>query len=667
MSVIKPADHHRINGITVIGPELFTTDAEGQPFCPIASIFPKYRAMVTGREIHAVQALIMVDFVNKGLLDQHPHDTAEAESEESVFQDAVALFIRDEVVLIRSDPNDMQHIFAADELLQLLLPKERIQFTGVHLTEVRRALRRRGESWRISPTPRSLREVKQYIQSSRVKVHTGAVYYQNAPTGERFLSYEEFMRMRPLLRKNPAEALDRLKEIVRLTHLVNNQGARELSFFLPAGRSLASDVLQDLLVQQERDTTLTDIDRIEQLFDGFAKEFAAAAGPELVADLPDYAAWRTTMFCRLYDINEQEVEEYSLGLSSEFHLNVRWLPGGRIEGNQLFFEADVEPRARNLLTHFWQTWQGLNSINVGRVESSQTDRPKTGEQREVYLVVLGLDNGKEDIRLVRMMKWGVLHHAKQGNPQALAIHETLRYRDYIFDRLQATRALGLPIPFFNEIRFDEEIRNMGRVPVFFFDRWYVPGMATDKIPANWYGQRDFVVRLAGLLGVSAAASLTLGRISSLTGQIYFDDGDEVIQFDAEGLPEKLILSETTGSFVDWLSPLSQMLPHCLWHLARHLEKAHQRGIADAELNAAVNAFADSLAHELRRMQNHLRESGEQLRSLFNERPLNPGGIRSRWQGVLNRLETTDTEELRLLIATSPHLAPFRDTGTAARD
>lgn len=649
----------RINDVTILGPDFFTVDSEGKSLSPIASVFPKYATIVTGRGIHAMQAAMMVEFLRKHFSETGRGDLS-GEEEAEVYQNAVSLLVRDSIVLIRSEPGDMDRIFAADEILQRLLPKERIQFTGIHLPEVRKTVRFHGESWRISPPPRSIREIDDYIRSNQVHVHTNTLFYHNPPRGGRFLTYREFMRIRPLIRENREEALERLREIVHLTRLTNNQGARELSFFLPIGKDLSTDLLERLICLLERTCSCEPFNEAENLFDLFAASYAEVAGPELTTDGEDCTVWRTTMFCRLYDINENMVEEWTLGLSPEFRLNVRWLPGARIIDHQLLFEPNAEHRIRSLITHFWQTWTNLVSVNVGRVEAAQTDRDRAGEQREVYLVVLGLADGTENIRLVRMMKWDVMHRIKIGIPLNQAVAMTFEYRDYIFDRLKAATALDVCIPSFTEIRLEEEPHGLGVIPVFFFDRRYVSGMATDKIPSAQYGRQGFIVRLARLLGVAAATSLVLGRASPRTGQIYFDDGDEVIQFDAEGFPVKLIITETTGSFTNWSTPISTILPCCLEHLAGHLIKAQEKGISHEELTAATEAFADGLITEIDRMQCLLKTPSSRLRALFEDRSQEPGGIRCRWEGVLNRLEMTDTAELRRMIAESPYLRPFKE-------
>jgi hypothetical protein len=257
-----------------------------------------------------------------------------------------------------------------------------------------------------------------------------------------------------------------------------------------------------------------------------------------------------------------------------------------------------------------------------------------------------------------MIKWDVMHRLKMGIPQVQAINDTFQYREYIFDRLQAAAALGVPILSYTEVRFDEEVPGLGWIPVFFFDREYVPGLVTDKIPPARYAKEGFIVRLAYLLGKAAAVSLTLGRACPRTRHVFFDDGDEIIQFDDQGLPARLVIAETTGSFTDWTSPIAEMLPHCLSHLSGHLEKARSKGIEPNELAASIAAFTEGLIAEVERMQQLLQTSPSRLWSLFTDRSREPGSVRSRWEGILYRIESTSADEILRLVAESPHLASF---------
>jgi hypothetical protein len=647
----------RINGVEVLGPEIFARDRDDKPLSPIGVIFPGLLLIVTGRGIHAELVALAEEFLRARTLQSEERELS-AEEESEIYENVVSLLVRDATVLIRSNPEDMDRVFAADDILQRVVAKELIQFTGVHVEKVREQLRRRGERWRISPPPRSPNEIFQHIRASQVHVKTGAVYYLNFQTGERFLTYEEFLRIRPLLRESPGEALARLKEINHLNRLVNDQGAPELSFFLPAEIKLPTDALEALISVLEDSVPPREPALAEDLFDRFATAFAEATGDDLTVDGDQHTTWKNTMYCRLYQLSEKEVEEWILGLSPEFHFNVRWLPGARIRGNEVAFEGNAEPRVRNLVNYFLHDRPGLVSVNVGRVESPQTQRDRTGEEREVYLVVLGLPEGGEEIRLLRLMKWDVVHRLKQGFPLRLAIGDTIRYRDYITDRLKAAAALEVPILAYTSVQFSEELQGIGEIPVFFFDRKYVSGMVTDKIPLGYYAKEGFIVHLARFLGIGAAASMVLGRASYRSGELFFNDGDEVIQLDAEKLPVRLVISETTGSFTNSTTPLVELLPQCLIHLAAHLEKARARGIARGDLEEAVTTFAETVSTEIERMKSLLETRSAALRSLFHERTSEPGSVRARWESILDRLAETDPGELRRAILASPQLAHF---------
>ena len=265
-------------GITFIGPDFFAKDQSGNLLSPIATVFPKYRTIINVRGIHAYHISIMLELLKRRL---YPGDRREIDEEEIEFElckEAVSLLFRGMLILVLSDPADMERVFAADEILQSFCPKERIQFTGSHIPEVRRQLRHRGESWRVSPAPRSALEISSYVQASKVQVSTGMSLYYSAPSGGRFLTYDEFIRIRPLLRHDPKEALARLEEILTLLQRVNSWGNRELSFFLPAGAKLDFKDLKQVVSLLEASSTAESAEQVETTFDRFASAFAQSAG-----------------------------------------------------------------------------------------------------------------------------------------------------------------------------------------------------------------------------------------------------------------------------------------------------------------------------------------------------------------------------------------------------
>lgn len=641
------------SGVTFIGPDFFEVDEKGEPLSHIGSVFPRYRAIVTVRGIHAYHVSILTEFLMLTAPENDRPDPYELEG--LVCLDAVPLIFRGDRIIIRCDPDAMDNVFAADQMLQTFFPKKQIQFTGLHIPEIRIQLRHRGECWRMTPTPRSVVEICRYLRGSKVQVGTGLTFYYNEPTGGRFLTFDEFMRIRPLIEQDRSEALARLREILNLLHCTNNWGSRELSLLLPAGKELDITDLENTLTLLEEIPDSQKAESALESFDRFATLFAEAAGPELVKD--DYAdpGWRTTMFCRLLDINEDAMEELALELSPEFHLNVKWLPGISIVGGQARFDPEADPRVHGLISHFLENTADLVSINIGRVQESQSNRDISGEEREVYLTVITTGDGRETISLIRLMKWDVIHRIKMGVPLAQAIEDTFKYRDYIFDRLHAAARLGFPILTYREIRFELQIPGLGAVPAFFFERQYVTGIVSDKIPVGCYKNPNFIESLSCFLGLAAAFTLVLGKVSFRTGKVFYDDGDELIQLDMNSIPSRLVFIETTGSFTDWTTPIAELLPQCLSRFRVHLEKALSSGVRFEVIERSIATFAGSLCNKINEVREAVLAPSSDIRRLFDDRPRGQGGIRDKWEGIIHRLETADVASLRDTVLNSEEL------------
>lgn len=663
-SLPGPFEPRQKKDITFIGPDFFATDEKGELLSRIGTVFPRYRTIVTVKGIHAYHVSILAEFLR---LKMPKEERPEPEVlEETICEDAVPLIFRDDLIIVRSDPSGMENVFAADQILQSFFPKERIQFTGLNIPEIRMQLRRRGECWRMSPTPRSVVEICRYLRASKVKVGTGLTVYYNEPTGDRFLTYEEFMQIRPLISLDRPEALARIKEILNLFQCTNMLGNRELSLLLSAGKHLELCELEKTASMLEELPEAADAGAALKAFDSFAALFAEAAGTELLRDDYSDPVWRTTMFCRLLGIDEEEMEELALELSPEFHLNVKWLPGASVVSGQLRFDSGVDPRTQGLIAHYWRHSGGVNSINIGRIQESQSVRDISGEEREVYLVAMTSLEGIDSLRIIRLMKWDVIHRIKMGIPLEQAIEETFKYRDYIFDRLHAAVKLGFPILAYGEIRLEQQVPGIGSVPAFFFERQYVTGVVSDKLPVSCYKSPEFIESFACLMGLAAAFTLVLGKVSFRTGKVFYDDGDELIQLGSDSIPCRLVIIETTGSFTDWTTPMQVLLPQCLDRFRVHLEKAADSGVSLQVLERSAAAFANGLCSKIDEIKRALGEPTSEIRSLFDDRPAGQGGIRDKWKAIIERIETVETSSLRDSIVNNlqlrlpgPHSGPLR--------
>ncbi len=634
-----------IDGVTLIGPDIFQENRPRKSVNAIASAFPDYNLIVATPGIHATQGCVAEAYVLNQTAGEDPARKKEAMGKISrnIYKNAAALLVIGFDVIIRTNPKRMNNVFAADRLLQRFLPKKRIKFTGAHLSEIRESLRNRGEIWRISVMPSTPYMVKKFIQRRVVPVQTENVYYINHHTGERFLTYEKFMELFPVLASDPDAALPRLAEIVRLSQMTNHLGNSELRFFVKKGEAPDITPLENLVGLLERRDSSDDPENAAALFQQFAETFRRAAG-DLAADNPTNMIWRTAMFCNLSGLNEREIEEKALGMAPEFYLNILWLPGVRLKKGRPVFEPDVEDRVRRLIEHFINTAHHLLAVNIGRVESPLTVRDCTDQRREVFVAALSDKDAGVKIRIARMAKWDVIHRIRQGKPYEWAVSETAAYRNYISDRLRAIRSLEIAIPEFTEVEITDHAPGVGEYPAYFFIRDYYHGATTDKLPAGWYGRPGFIRRLAALLGKAAAASMVIGRVCARNHYLFFDDGDELIQLDSEcGLPENLIFVETTGSFTDCRTALHRYLPQCLARLDRHIGRTREQRPDWRDDGTVRDIFIESLVAEVVRMQNLLAAHASELRSLFNDRPLAAGGIRSRWNLTLDRLAAADPD------------------------
>ena len=70
-------------------------------------------------------------------------------------------------------------------------------------------------------------------------------------------------------------------------------------------------------------------------------------------------------------------------------------------------------------------------------------------------------------------------------------------------------------------------------------------MVASKFASDAYSKA-----FARLLGQAATSNWIVGRCQ-LSGQVIFDDGDEVILEDAAGMPSEIIVADHTGTFTDY--------------------------------------------------------------------------------------------------------------------
>ena len=198
---------------------------------------------------------------------------------------------------------------------------------------------------------------------------------------------------------------------------------------------------------------------------------------------------------------------------------------------------------------------------------SRCDRPQKSGRRGVYLSEFQPRSEREPIRrFMRWQKWDVWEHLDEGKDLLQAIKDSDDYTDYWLDRRLGCRQLGMNLTRRVVMRRLGELyqgRNKRyrneRIRTTYFEREYLPGLATDKLPVEKYSQPGYAAKLARLLGQAAAAGITVGR--ALEAGPVFDDGDELVREGEDGLPAEILVGDHSGAFTEYQSPLETFAAH----------------------------------------------------------------------------------------------------------
>ena len=643
---------------TIIGEHPLAKDADGRLKSRIATVFPFADTIVTLPGIHATQRIAFLDLLeNQRREEGRPPLSAEEQS--ALFDSAVDLVVEDHTILIRPDPANMPLAFKGDEVLQELVSKQRVKFLFVVNPKVREALKRRGECWRIAALPRSPEEMQQLIAGSRIGIGGREIYYFGKATGTRFLTCHEFAQLGTL---DDEELRKYLVEIKTYSARTNRLGCPEVSFFAAGpGFSKAPLAAQDFAA--------LDAAGLRAAYLALCETFRQEVRPELRRDDPENCAWRNAMVAAILGQADQAIpEETLLGLSSEFFMQVEWLPGARIEQGELIFDPVMEERLEGVSPEVEQSWVektrgfifnavreygDLEYVNIGRIVGSLSKRPAYHGRRDVYVIEMKQrDDPKQIVKIIRMQKWGVCENLDEGKDLLTAIRESDTYTEFILDRRLACRQIGMNIPArFTARKLPEIYRGpradgpgiLIRSP--YFEREYVYGVATDKIPPERFQREEFALLFARHLGWTAAANIIVGRCE-INGRVVFDDGDEVLVEDADGLPREIVVADHTSTFVDYSTNLRRFA-------AEYATPIDDRAAWVACPQPFADAYLDAFLERFCHIQDEYRQRKRAFDRLFKQQPRDPAGnFAERWEQVLDRLDRTDARELRQLIRES---------------
>jgi hypothetical protein len=639
--------------LEILGEHPLAKDAKGRLCSRIGTIFPGYRALVTLPGIHATQRMAFVDLLNRRRQENGLAPLAR-EDVTDLWMSAVDLVMDRDTLLIRPNPDNMALAFKADDLLQELIPKHRIKFLYLLNAKVRDAIKRRGECWRITPLPTSADEMMQMISSARIGIFGNEIYYHNRNTGTRYLTYQEFAALANL---GDEELRQYLLEIQEFSPRRNAHGYPEIDFFETDDTFSHVDLLT-------HDFRAMEPAPLRTAFEGLRERFEKATLPAFRADLPNSSEWRNRMFARLLASKDEVIsEETLLGLSSEFFMQIEWLPGGRIEKGELILDPVYEfaqehandeslqrfldEKPRKFIFNFVREYGDLQYFNIGRVIGSLSRRPAFYGRRDVYIAeVKQRGSDKEIVSIIRMQKWAVREHLESGKDLLNAMIQSEEYTEYILDRRLGCRQLGMNLPTrVTAKRISENYYPQPSDPhsafviwTPYFEREYIRGIATDKLPHYKLANEEYALRCAQLLGRAAAPNLIVGRCDR-GGNPLFDDGDEVLIEDESAMPIDIVVADHTGTFADYVQELS-------YYAKDYAEPVNRRAADLPNPKAFAEAYLDAFADRYNWIKSEYRKRRKAFDTLFRHRRRDEGGSFSyRWECVLRRLEANDGEQL----------------------
>lgn len=658
-----------MSNVHCLGAPLFSKGPDGRPVSSILTIFPRFDAIVTIPTIHLFQINAFVRWTNdQRLAAGLPEMTTE--EEQDVRGDAVLAVIEGKRIQIRSNPDDMPLAFRADKLLQRTgVSKRQIKYLNVFNENVREALKRRGEMWRIARLPTRRKEMKERILAAKTGIDGKPIYYHNATTGTRWLTLHEFSLLRylddDLLRQH-------LVEIQCFSRSLNRDRNPEVAFYL-ADQTFTGECFE------RYDFTVMAPEDLRAAFEYLRKAFRCAVPAEFRGDNLENDVWRQRMFSALVtDTDEVVQSEVLLSLSPEFFMQIHWLPGGRIKNGELAFDEvfeeerqdPCEEKAREFLYNLVREYGDLEYVNIGKVVNSLSRRNPGRGRREVYLaVVKRYGHANEIVSVIRMQKWDVRQHlnAKLELPEAMFRSD--EYTEYVLDRRFACRYLGMNIPRqFTTRKICERYfadwtgPNGYMIWSPYFERAYIHGVATDKTPEDRFENPDFALAFAQLLGRAAASNIIVGRCDA-SHNTMFDDGDEIVVENDIGLPVDIVVADQTGTFADYCTPLRNLA-------ASYADPVNRRLKFLSNPEAFARAYIDAFVERFRCIQEKYRLRRNAFDTLFKVRPYDEKGCFSyRWRRVLQRLEETDSRELaqiiranlRVSVGCQPVVATFEAT------
>ena len=654
----------------LIGEPLLACDDTGRLKSRIGTVFLRTRGIVTEGPMHILQRNLWIERLNSEREKEGKPLLSDQEINEENALSVDLLFDPEEkTVQIRPDPSKMDLAFKADEFLQDLgVSKRKIVYLNIDNAQVRNALMKRGEYWRMSQLSSEPTQMILLIANSVVSINNQPIYYYNKNTGTRYLSLDKFKSLKNL---NDDDFQSQLAEIAVNTQIKNHHGRYEIDIF-PTDCGFSNENFKELALQ---DKSLT-ISKLRQKYEKLLDDFEKAVPVELKSENLDNLEFRNEIYDTITKSRRSDCKcEVLVNISPEFYKQIQWLPGAYISDtkelifDKVFDEAKNNPndkdltgicdlRAKEFILNYLRQFRNIEYINVGRITNSLcTSRANTSQKRSNVYIVHFKSEDKEStsLRIIRFQRWCIYENLEnESEPRDMlgAIMQAADYTDYIFNRRLACTQLGMNLPKkfvtgrIRESYYGKQTQYHGtRIWVVYFERDYVNGTASDKIPDVYYKNQFFCTELADLLGRAAATNLIVARASK-EGKPMFDDGDEVVQIDENTkLPSLITVSDHTGTFRNYENSCYDSVPYYAEFIMRHARK-----IQDPD--KFIDKFLKSFEKKFKGTQDEYLSRKRAFDRLFIDFPVDEAGsLAYRWEKILKRLVDADAKVLTNQIRT----------------
>ncbi len=635
------------------GAHPFARNEKGELKSRIATLFVDANELITVRGTHYTQRELYVAALNEKRAAAGLAPLATVDEKLDAWKYAVDLIITGNCIQIRPETSRMELALQADEMLQQIVSKRAIRFLHASDANVQQAVRELGEYWRICPFPHLAAEEIVTIENSRIAIKGNSIYYYSAETGTRYLTCQEFNNLAKL---NDDALRLHLLEIQEYSQKKNIHNFVEVALFEVTG-SFGKDSFKGL--------NFTDADpaQLRRWHQDLSRRFAADVPPTLQIDDPRDKVWRAQMIAAL--MNEKDgtlTGSVVSDLTPEFFRMIRWLPGGRIVNGSLAFDsifkdcvryrADQElaelcdQKVKGFIANYIYEFGNIEYVNIGWVlPSIRIDEDRHNGHRVYIAEVKHLGDPKPVLRILRMQQWGMREHlddTKIIRDKLFAFEKAMEYTEFTRDRRLACWELGMPLPgridtkFISEIyRGNQERYHGHRIWTTYYERDFIKGQATNKIPKERLQDPEYALLVAALLGQAAAPNIVVGRTKGeYSNRVVFDSGDEMILSDSSDKPARIVVADHAGTFYDYTSDLKLFAKDYAAPVIKRRDML-------TDTDAFAEVYLEALAERLNQMQEECRRMREVFKDVFQNSKQGPETFADRWDKVLDRLEKTD--------------------------